>query len=116
MPACTQTSKPDDYTILPDVISKEPLGPAVRRGDDDWFQITRWSLNAMLEAEEAGLAQGAEVHEGLGGMAATPDKAGGGEDGDGQFAGDLGRQPAPASAQIGPLALQRLGQMQRQKG
>ena len=55
--ARTQTSKPDDYMILPDVISKEPLGPAVRRGDDDWFQITRWSLNAMLEAEEAGLTQ-----------------------------------------------------------
>ena len=55
--ARTQTSKPDDYTILPDIISKEPLGPAVRRGDDDWFEITRWTLNAMLEAEEAGLTQ-----------------------------------------------------------
>jgi general L-amino acid transport system substrate-binding protein len=55
--ARTQTSKPDDYMILPDVISKEPLGPAVRRGDDDWFEITRWTLNAMLEAEEAGLTQ-----------------------------------------------------------
>jgi general L-amino acid transport system substrate-binding protein len=55
--ARTQTSKPDDYLILPDVISKEPLGPAVRRGDDDWFQITRWALNVMLEAEEAGLTQ-----------------------------------------------------------
>jgi ABC-type amino acid transport substrate-binding protein len=41
--ARTQTNKPDDYTILPDVISKEPLGPAVRRGDDDWFQITCWT-------------------------------------------------------------------------
>jgi len=55
--ARTQTSKPDDYMILPDVISKEPLGPAVRRGDDDWFEITRWTLNVMLEAEEAGLTQ-----------------------------------------------------------
>ena len=55
--ARTQTSKPDDYAILPDVISKEPLGPAVRRGDDDWFQIVRWSLFATLEAEEAGLTR-----------------------------------------------------------
>jgi general L-amino acid transport system substrate-binding protein len=55
--ARTQTSKPDDYMILPDVVSKEPLGPAVRRGDDDWFQITRWTLNLLLEAEEVGLAQ-----------------------------------------------------------
>ena len=55
--ARTQTAKPDDYAILPDVISKEPLGPAVRRGDDDWFQIVRWSLFALLEAEEAKLTQ-----------------------------------------------------------
>jgi len=55
--ARTQTAKPDDYAILPDVISKEPLGPAVRRGDDDWFQIVRWSLFALIEAEEAKLTQ-----------------------------------------------------------
>jgi general L-amino acid transport system substrate-binding protein len=55
--ARTKTSKPDDYAILPEVISKEPLGPAVRRGDDDWFQIVRWSLFATLEAEEAGLTR-----------------------------------------------------------
>jgi len=55
--ARTKTAKPDDYVILPEVISKEPLGPAVRRGDDEWFQIVRWSLFAMLEAEEMGLSQ-----------------------------------------------------------
>ena len=43
--------------ILPQVISKEPLGPSVRRGDDEWFQIVRWTLFAMLEAEENGLTQ-----------------------------------------------------------
>ena len=55
--ARTQTNKPDDYAILPEVVSKEPLGPAVRRGDDDWFQIVRWSLFALIEAEEAKLTQ-----------------------------------------------------------
>jgi general L-amino acid transport system substrate-binding protein len=47
----------DDYVILPQVISKEPLGPSVRRGDDEWFQIVRWTLFAMIEAEENGLTQ-----------------------------------------------------------
>jgi general L-amino acid transport system substrate-binding protein len=55
--ARTKTARPDDYVILPEVVSKEPLGPAVRRGDDEWFQIVRWSLFAMLEAEEMGLTQ-----------------------------------------------------------
>jgi len=55
--ARTKTARPDDYLILPEVISKEPLGPAVRRGDDEWFQIVRWALFAMLEAEEMGLSQ-----------------------------------------------------------
>ena len=56
--ARTKTARPGDYVILPDVISKEPLGPSVRRGDDEWFQIVRWVVFAMLEAEESGLAQG----------------------------------------------------------
>jgi general L-amino acid transport system substrate-binding protein len=55
--ARTQTAKPDDYAILPEIVSKEPLGPAVRRGDDDWFQIVRWSLFVLIEAEEAKLTQ-----------------------------------------------------------
>jgi general L-amino acid transport system substrate-binding protein len=52
--ARTKTPKPDDYAILPEVISKEPLGPAVRRGDDELFQIVRWVGYLMLEAEELG--------------------------------------------------------------
>ncbi len=45
-----------DHVILPEVISKEPLGPAVRHGDDRWFDVVKWSLFAMLEAEEMGLS------------------------------------------------------------
>jgi general L-amino acid transport system substrate-binding protein len=51
----TQLKNPDDYVILPEQISKEPLGPAVHRGDPDWFAIARWTLNAMIEAEELGI-------------------------------------------------------------
>src|SRR5258708_15054252 len=46
---------PDDFVILPDRISKEPLGPLVRRSDDQWMDIVRWSMMAMLEAEEYGV-------------------------------------------------------------
>jgi general L-amino acid transport system substrate-binding protein len=55
--ARTHASNPNDYLVLPEVISKEPLGPAVRRGDDEWFQIVRWTLFAMIEAEELGAGQ-----------------------------------------------------------
>jgi general L-amino acid transport system substrate-binding protein len=55
--ARTHASNPNDYVVLPEVISKEPLGPAVRRGDDEWFQIVRWTLFAMIEAEELGAGQ-----------------------------------------------------------
>ena len=55
--ARTHASNPNDYQVLPEVISKEPLGPAVRRGDDEWFQIVRWTLFAMIEAEELGAGQ-----------------------------------------------------------
>jgi general L-amino acid transport system substrate-binding protein len=48
-------SKPGDHTILPDVISKEPLSPVVRQRDDDWFLLVRWTLYAMLNAEELGI-------------------------------------------------------------
>jgi general L-amino acid transport system substrate-binding protein len=47
---------PDDHIILPEIISKEPLGPVVRQGDDVWFTLVRWTLNAMLEAEELGVS------------------------------------------------------------
>jgi len=46
---------PDSYVILDENISKSPLGPMVRQGDDNWINIVRWSLNAMLEAEEFGI-------------------------------------------------------------
>ena len=48
-------AKPDSAIVLPEVISKEPLGPVVRQGDDQWFNIVKWSLNAMINAEELGL-------------------------------------------------------------
>jgi general L-amino acid transport system substrate-binding protein len=51
----TQLKNPDDYVILPEQISKEPLGPAVHRGDDEWFAIAKWTLNAMIEGEELGV-------------------------------------------------------------
>ncbi len=43
--------------ILPELISKEPLGPMVRRGDDEWFAIVKWAIYALLEAEEYGITQ-----------------------------------------------------------
>jgi general L-amino acid transport system substrate-binding protein len=48
-------SKPDDHVILPDVISKEPLGPAVRQDDVQWFNIIKWVQFAMVNAEELGV-------------------------------------------------------------
>ncbi len=48
-------AKPNDHIILPEVISKEPLGPVVRHGDNQWGDIVRWSLNAMIIAEEKGV-------------------------------------------------------------
>jgi general L-amino acid transport system substrate-binding protein len=57
-------SKPDDHVILPDVISKEPLGPAVRQGDMQWFNIVRWVQFAMINAEELGVTS-KNIHEAL---------------------------------------------------
>ena len=51
----SRAPKPGEHVILPEVISKEPLGPAVRHGDDRWFDVVKWSLFAMIEAEELGL-------------------------------------------------------------
>jgi len=45
-------ASPDDHMILPEIISKEPLGPVVRHGDDQWFDIVKWVLFAMVDAEE----------------------------------------------------------------
>ena len=51
----TKLSNPDDHIVLPETISKEPLGPVVRQGDSVWEDIVRWSLNTMIEAEEYGI-------------------------------------------------------------
>ncbi|MBB3608016.1 amino acid ABC transporter substrate-binding protein [Rhizobium sp. BK602] len=48
---------PDDNVVLPEIISKEPLGPAVRQGDDQWFDIVSWTAYAMVNAEEFGITQ-----------------------------------------------------------
>jgi general L-amino acid transport system substrate-binding protein len=48
-------AKPDDLMLLPEIISKEPLGAMVRKGDDKWFDIARWSYIAMVNAEELGV-------------------------------------------------------------
>ncbi|MGE4373618.1 MAG: amino acid ABC transporter substrate-binding protein [Xanthobacter sp.] len=47
--------KPADHIVLPDVVSKEPLGPVVRQGDDQWFNIVKWVLYGMINAEELGV-------------------------------------------------------------
>lgn len=49
-------AKPDEHVILPDVISKEPLGPVVRQGDDQWALIVKWTQFALLNAEELGVS------------------------------------------------------------
>ncbi|OCX58657.1 amino acid ABC transporter substrate-binding protein [Thioclava sp. SK-1] len=53
---------PTDHVILPEIISKEPLGPAVRHGDSEWGDIVRWTLNALVAAEEYGVTS-ANVEE-----------------------------------------------------
>jgi general L-amino acid transport system substrate-binding protein len=48
---------PDDHIVLPEIISKEPLGPAVRHGDDQWFDLVKWTHYAMVNAEELGVTK-----------------------------------------------------------
>ena len=52
-----EAKNPDEHVILADLISKEPLGPLVRRGDDEWFAISKWVIYGLLEAEEYGITQ-----------------------------------------------------------
>jgi general L-amino acid transport system substrate-binding protein len=52
-----EAGNPDDHLILPELISKEPLGPSVRRGDDEFFAIVKWVVFALIEAEEYGITQ-----------------------------------------------------------
>ncbi|MCX5592241.1 amino acid ABC transporter substrate-binding protein [Alcaligenes endophyticus] len=51
----SKMENPDDYLVLPEIISKEPLGPYVRQGDDAWLNIVKWALQASFNAEELGL-------------------------------------------------------------
>lgn len=50
-------AKPDDHVVLPEIISKEPLGPSVRKGDDQWLDVVKWTHFAMVTAEELGVTQ-----------------------------------------------------------
>jgi general L-amino acid transport system substrate-binding protein len=50
-------AKPDDHIVLPEIISKEPLGPVVRQGDDAWFNVVKWTYYALVNAEELGVTQ-----------------------------------------------------------
>ena len=48
-------ANPADHMVLPEIISKEPLGPSVRQGDDQWFTVVKWVLFAMMDGEELGI-------------------------------------------------------------
>ncbi|MCA0424433.1 MAG: amino acid ABC transporter substrate-binding protein [Proteobacteria bacterium] len=50
-------ANPDDHMVLPEIISKEPLGPAVRHGDDQWFDIVKWTHFGLITAEELGVTK-----------------------------------------------------------
>jgi len=63
-------ASPDRNIILPEVISKEPLGPVVRQGDDQWFNLVRWTLYALINAEELGV-KSATIDEAL--RSSSPD-------------------------------------------
>ncbi|MBX3570422.1 MAG: transporter substrate-binding domain-containing protein, partial [Rhizobiaceae bacterium] len=83
-----QLTAPDDHMVLPEIISKEPLGPAVRQGDDQWFDVVKWTLNAMIIAEELGITQ-ANVEEMK--SSANPEvKRVLGQEADSKLAADLG--------------------------
>jgi general L-amino acid transport system substrate-binding protein len=53
----SRTSNPDDYLILPERISKEPLAPSIRQGDDQWHDIVDWVIYALMQAEESGITK-----------------------------------------------------------
>jgi general L-amino acid transport system substrate-binding protein len=50
-------SSPQEHVVLPEIISREPLGPVVRQGDSLWFNVVRWTYYALLNAEELGISQ-----------------------------------------------------------
>lgn len=57
-------ASPEEHAILPEIISKEPLGPVVLKGDDEWIEIVRWTLAGLVNAEEVGLDRGAARGDG----------------------------------------------------
>ena len=63
---------PGDHVVLPEIISKEPLGPLVRHGDSDWGDIVRWTLNALIAAEELGITS-ANIDEMAGAPTGNPE-------------------------------------------
>ncbi|HET8726540.1 MAG TPA: amino acid ABC transporter substrate-binding protein, partial [Alphaproteobacteria bacterium] len=67
----TGAANPEDYVILPEVISKEPLAPAVRHGDDEFFDIVKWTVYGLIDAEEKGITS--ENVEEMAGSSANPD-------------------------------------------
>lgn len=75
-----EAPKPADHVVLPDLISKEPLGPMVRRGDDDWLAIVRWTVFALQEAEELGVTQSSALQSAQSGDSAAQRLLGGSED------------------------------------
>ncbi|MBL4693149.1 MAG: amino acid ABC transporter substrate-binding protein [Magnetovibrio sp.] len=56
----TKMADPSSVVVLPEIISKEPLGPVVRQGDDQWFNIVKWTLYALINAEEMGVTSATE--------------------------------------------------------
>ena len=74
------SGKPDDFVVLPERISKEPLGPFVRQGDETWGKIVRWTFSVMVEAEELGVTQGKADELAKTGTAAQKRLLGAGDD------------------------------------
>jgi general L-amino acid transport system substrate-binding protein len=56
------TEQPEDYEVLPELLTKEPVGPVVRSDDEQWFEINKWVLNALFAAEEMGVTQANVAH------------------------------------------------------
>jgi len=80
-------TSPDSHVVLSEIISKEPLGPVVRQGDDQWFNIVKWSLNAMINAEEMGISSANVAAKVAGDMTPNEARLLGKE---GNFGGELG--------------------------
>ena len=110
---------PADHKVLPEIISKEPLGPVVRQGDDKWFNIVKWTNYALIQAEEFGITQ-ANIEEMK--KSSNPDiKRLLGEEEGSSYAADLGLpndwvvQIIKATGNYGEIFERNLGQQSRLK-